>query len=30
MVRRTPDNDDRVKKPYRPMSIVVDMYKKEQ
>ncbi len=27
IVRRTPDNDDRVKKPYRPMSIVVDMYK---
>lgn len=27
MIRRTPDNDDRVKNPYRPMSIVVDMHK---
>lgn len=26
-VRRTPDNDDRVKDPYRPMSIVVDCIK---
>ena len=26
-VQRTPDNDERVKKPYRPMSIVVDCYK---
>ena len=24
---RTPDHDDRVKNPYRPMSIVVDIYK---
>jgi SAM-dependent methyltransferase len=26
-ISRTPDNDDRVKHPYRPMSIVVDCYK---
>lgn len=26
-IRRTPDNDDRVKNPYRPMSIVVDLQK---
>jgi SAM-dependent methyltransferase len=26
-VKRTPDNDERVKTPYRPMSIVVDCYK---
>lgn len=26
-VQRTPDNDERVKEPYRPMSIVVDCYK---
>lgn len=26
-INRTPDHDDRVKDPYRPMSIVVDMYK---
>lgn len=26
-ISRTPDNDNRVKKPYRPMSIVVDCYK---
>lgn len=26
-IKRTPDNDERVKLPYRPMSIVVDMYK---
>ena len=26
-VSRTPDHDDRVKKPYRAMSIVVDLYK---
>lgn len=26
-VRRTPDHDDRVKNPYRPMSIVVDCIK---
>ena len=26
-VRRTPDNDDRVKEPYRPLSIVVDCIK---
>jgi SAM-dependent methyltransferase len=26
-VSRTPDNDNRVKNPYRPMSIVVDCYK---
>ena len=26
-ISRTPDNDDRVKNPYRPMSIVVDCYK---
>lgn len=30
MVRRTPDHDDRVKNPYRPMSIVVDMYKSKE
>lgn len=28
IVRGTPDFDDRVKSPYRPMSIVVDLYKK--
>lgn len=26
-ISRTPDHDDRVKNPYRPMSIVVDCYK---
>lgn len=26
-IQRTPDNDERVKNPYRPMSIVVDCYK---
>lgn len=26
-IQRTPDNDERVKKPYRPMSIVVDCIK---
>lgn len=26
-VKRTPDHDERVKNPYRPMSIVVDLYK---
>jgi SAM-dependent methyltransferase len=26
-ISRTPDNDNRVKNPYRPMSIVVDCYK---
>ena len=26
-VRRTPDHDNRVKNPYRAMSIVVDCYK---
>ncbi|MDL2272052.1 methyltransferase domain-containing protein [Desulfovibrio sp. OttesenSCG-928-I05] len=26
-IQRTPDNDDRVKDPYRPLSIVVDAYK---
>ncbi len=26
-IRRTPDHDDRVKNPSRPMSIVVDLYK---
>jgi len=26
-ISRTPDNDNRVKEPYRPMSIVVDCYK---
>lgn len=26
-IKRTPDHDERVKKPYRPMSIVVDLYK---
>jgi len=26
-ISRTPDNDNRVKQPYRPMSIVVDCYK---
>ena len=26
-ISRTPDNDTRVKNPYRPMSIVVDCYK---
>lgn len=26
-ISRTPDNDDRIKNPYRPMSIVVDCYK---
>lgn len=26
-IQRTPDNDERVKNPYRPMSIVVDAYK---
>jgi SAM-dependent methyltransferase len=26
-ISRTPDHDNRVKKPYRPMSIVVDCYK---
>jgi SAM-dependent methyltransferase len=26
-ISRTPDNDSRVKEPYRPMSIVVDCYK---
>ena len=26
-IERTPDNDNRVKNPYRPMSIVVDCYK---
>lgn len=26
-ISRTPDNDSRVKNPYRPMSIVVDCYK---
>lgn len=26
-ISRTPDNDKRVKSPYRPMSIVVDLYK---
>jgi SAM-dependent methyltransferase len=26
-IKRTPDNDERVKSPYRPMSIVVDCYK---
>ena len=26
-IKRTPDNDKRVKKPRRPMSIVVDCYK---
>lgn len=26
-VLRTPDNDERVKNPYRPMSIIVDCYK---
>jgi len=29
MVRRTPDFDDRVKEPYRPMSIVVDLIKQQ-
>ena len=28
-VMRTPDHDDRVKEPYRPMSLVVDMIKQE-
>lgn len=28
-ISRTPDNDERVKSPYRAMSIVVDCYKKE-
>ena len=27
IVRRTPDFDERVKNPYRPMSLVVDLYK---
>ena len=26
-VKRTPDHDERVKNPYRPMSVVVDLYK---
>jgi SAM-dependent methyltransferase len=26
-IKRTPDHDERVKKPYRPMSIVIDLYK---
>lgn len=26
-IQRTPDHDERVQKPYRPMSIVVDAYK---
>ena len=26
-ISRTPDNDDRVKDPYRPMSLVIDCYK---
>lgn len=26
-IQRTPDNDERVKNPYRPMSIVIDLYK---
>ena len=26
-ISRTPDNDNRVKNPYRPMSIVIDCYK---
>jgi predicted SAM-dependent methyltransferase len=26
-IKRTPDHDERVKKPYRPLSIVVDCYK---
>jgi predicted SAM-dependent methyltransferase len=28
-VKRTPDHDERVKAPYRPMSIVIDLYKGE-
>ena len=26
-IKRTPDHDERVKEPYRPMSIVIDLYK---
>lgn len=29
-IKRTPDFDDRVKAPYRPMSIVVDLYKSNE
>ena len=28
-IKRTPDHDERVKNPYRPMSIVIDLYKGE-